>query len=147
MEKQPVQVIIRGQQQNISEEIIEQRCQGYYSYRNDTHFINYEECYERGKQAGTEGFSLLKVKNDTVHILKKGAVTTRMEFDTHKKHYTSYQTPYGVFQVEISTDNLTIRREGEDFLIHIRYKLYMEGQLLSQCNIDIEVRFGENPSL
>ena len=146
MEKQPVQVIIRGHQQDISEEIIEQRCRGYYSYRNGTHFISYEECYENGKKAGTEGFSLLKIKNNTVHILKKGAITTRMEFDTHKNHYTPYQTPYGVFQMEISTDSLTIRREGEDFLIHISYELHMEGQLLSKCSIEIQVRFEGKPS-
>lgn len=146
MEKQPVQIIIRGNQQDISEEMIEQRYQGYYSYRNDTHFISYEECYNEGEASALGGTSLLKIKNGTVHMLKKGAVTTRMEFDTHKNHYTPYQTPYGVFQMEISTDSLTIRREGEDFLIHISYELHMEGQLLSKCSIDIQVRFEGEPS-
>lgn len=139
--KQPVQIIIQGQQHDISEEILEQRCPGYYSFRNNTHYISYEESPDNSEQAGPSGASLLKIKNNTVQILKKGAVTTRMEFDTQKNHYTSYHTPYGVFQLEISTEKLSICREGRDFLIHISYALHMEGQPLSKCSTDIQVRF------
>ena len=110
MEKQKIQVMVRGIQHDISEEGIEQIYHGYYSFRNDTHYINYEEFYDM-EQPSITGTTLLKIKGGCVHMLKKGAVTTRMEFDTAKPFLTSYQTPYGAFQMEIITDKLKIHRE------------------------------------
>ena len=74
-------------------------------------------------------------------MLKKGSVTTRMEFDTAKPFLTSYQTPYGTFQMEIITDDLKILREEKDFLISIKYHMNMDGSFYSHCSTEIQIKF------
>ncbi len=141
MEKREVRVILRGTQHDISNETIEQNYHGYYSCRNNTHYISYTEIDEAGEQSSASGSSLIKIKDSSVYLLKKGAITTRMEFDTEKKHLTPYQTPYGTFQMEIATNQLTVRREGEDIHLDISYQLNMDGKPLSRCSIEIQVLF------
>jgi len=141
MEKRKVRVILRGTQHDISNETIEQNHHGYYYYRNNTHYISYTEIDEAGEQSSPSGTSLLKIKDSSVYLLKKGAITTRMEYDTEKNHFTPYQTPYGTFQMEIATNQLTVRREGEDIHLDINYQLKMDGKPLSRCSIEIQVLF------
>lgn len=141
MEKHRVQVVIRGTQQDVSEESIQQIYQGVYSFRNGSHYIRYEESYQEEGESQSKGLSLLKIKEDTILMSKKGAITTKMQFDPGKITYTPYQTPYGTFQMEVITTDLTIRRKDKDFLISIHYQLNMDNQPLSQCSIEIEVKF------
>ena len=141
MEKREVQVIVRGTQHDISDEMIEQIYHGHYSYRNNTHYISYAETDESGKESSVSGTSLIKIKDNSVYLLKKGAITTRMEFDTTKNHFTPYQTPYGTFQMEIVTEKLTVHRNGEDIRITISYQLNMDEKPLSRCSIEIVVLF------
>lgn len=141
MDKHRVQMVIRGTQHDVSEESIEQIYQGEYSFRNGSHYIRYEECYQGEGDPLSTGLNLLKIKEDTILISKKGAISTKMQFDPGKTTYTPYQTPYGTFQMEVITTDLTICRKGKDFHISIHYQLNMDGQPLSQCSIEIEVKF------
>lgn len=141
MKQQRVQVMVRSIHDNISEETIEHIYQGYYSFQNGTHFIRYEEIYDDTGDITNTGTCLLKIKDNTLYILKKGAITTRMQFDTSKNHFTPYQTPYGTFQLEIATEKLTMKQYEKNLHIMIHYQLNLDGQPFSQCRMEIEVKF------
>lgn len=141
MEKKKVQIILRSTQPDSPEGTIEQTYTGEYSFRNDTHFITYKENYDREGHTADIGTSLIKIKDNSVYLLKKGIITTRMEFDTLKSHFTPYRTPYGTFQLEIVTEELAVQRDGDDFLIHICYYLNIDGKPLSQYCIELRVLF------
>lgn len=141
MEKRKVQLVLRSTQHDISEKPIEQIYDGFYSFRNNTHFISYEEIYDSEAGSAAGGTSLIKIKPDSLYLLKKGAITTRMEFDTSNNHFTSYQTPYGTFQLEIITDELNMQQSGEDISLKINYRLNMDGKPLSRYLMEISVHF------
>lgn len=141
MEKQEVQVLVRGIQHDISDEAIEQIYQGHYAYRQNTHYIRYAEIDENGVQSAANGSNLLKIKDNSIHLIKKGMITTRMEFDTLKNYRSSYQTPYGTFQMEIATEKLSVSQDREGIHLDIAYQLSMNDRPLSQCSLEIHVRF------
>lgn len=140
MEKQEVQVLVRGTQHDISHQAIEQIYDGHYAFRQNTHYIRYAEIDEHGVQSAANGCNLLKIKDESVHLIKKGMITTRMEFDTLKKYRSSYQTPYGTFQMEISTEKLIVSQDKEGIHVDIAYQLNMDERPLSQCSLEIHVR-------
>lgn len=141
MENKQVQVLVRGIQHNISDEAIEQIYDGHYAFRQNTHYIRYAEIDEHGTQSAANGSTLLKIKDQSVHLIKKGMITTRMEFAPLTKHRSSYQTPYGTFLMEISTEKLALSRDEEGIHLDISYRLNMDGGSLSRCSLKIHVKF------
>ncbi|MCI8338498.1 MAG: DUF1934 domain-containing protein [Lachnospiraceae bacterium] len=141
MEKQEVQLLVRGTQQDISDQTIEQIYHGQYAFRQNTHYIRYAEIDENGVQSPASGSNLLKIKDRSVHLIKKGMITTRMEFDPLKKYRSSYQTPYGTFQMEIATEKLTMSQDEEGIHLDIAYQLNMDERPLSQCSLELHITF------
>ncbi len=141
MEKQEVQLLVRGSQQDISDQAIEQIYHGHYAFRQNTHYIRYAEIVENGVHSPASGSNLLKIKDKSVHLIKKGMITTRMEFDPLKKYRSSYQTPYGTFQMEIATEKLTMSQDEEGIHLDIAYQLNMDERPLSQCSLELHITF------
>lgn len=141
MEKQKIQIRVCGTHHHNDEEKIENIYSGYYICRNGSHYISYQEYYEQESGPDATADTLIKISDRTVQMKKKGAITTKMIFDPTQPSPCPYHTPYGVFQMELFTQNLEIRRENLDFFIEIRYKLMMDGAPVTDCTIQLEVLF------
>lgn len=141
MERQRVAITVRGVAQDADEQTIEQSYQGYYAFRNNTHFISYEEFSPQEGDSAPRSSTLLKIKGNAIELVKKGALTTRMVFDTQNHHDAAYQTPYGTFQLRIVTERLSVRRDGQDFHIQLQYSLHLDDKPLSQNNTEISIQF------
>lgn len=139
MEKE-VLLRIKGLQfeQGASEEEMDQIetiCPGEYYYRNDAHFLLYEELVE-GFEVPIK--NMIKCKEHEIIITKKGPLQVQMVFEEGKKTLTEYGTPYGRIMIGLDTTSIEVKEEEDELIIHIQYGLEANYQFVADCDITIK---------
>lgn len=119
------------------EEALETITPGEYYFRNGTHFLLYEECVE-GFEKTIQ--NMVKFKSGYLELRKKGLIQVQMIFEEGKKNVTLYQTPFGEFEMGISTTRISMREIENRMEIHVEYALEINGDFLADCEIRMEVR-------
>lgn len=109
---------------------------GEYYFRNDKHFILYEEVLE-----GIEGVTscTIKISEKQIDIIKRGANNAHMIFMLNKKNNTLYQTPFGSLQVGVYTTSIDVMEEEDKIEVHIKYGLDINYSHISDCEISIKI--------
>ena len=110
---------------------------GEYYFRNQAHFILYEECLE-GQDEPVK--NMIKIKPQELVITKKGPVNVQMVFSEGKKTITSYVTPFGNMLIAMDTTKLDVEENADDMLVHIEYALEANYQYVADCNIRVEIK-------
>lgn len=109
---------------------------GEYYYRNDTHYLLYEEQMEGFREPV---HNMVKVRPGHMEVRKKGPVQVHMVFENDKTNVACYQTPYGPIHMEISAVRVYLG-EGDELLeIGTDYALGMNGQAVADCQMKIRV--------
>lgn len=115
--------------------------QGSYYYKDDKHYVFYEEQAEADSEV---------VKNricfdETVfEMRKKGAVNSVMTFDSDNITLTTYQTPYGPIQLEIITNHYELRDKEDIMEMDIYYALSYGDQDSTDCHVHVKVEAQEH---
>ena len=80
-----------------------------------------------------------------MEILRSGATENRLEFGKELKYDTEYNTPYGSMTMRVITTSFEFNegRIDDDMKIMAEYALEMEGQILSDSMIIIEIKNAE----
>lgn len=118
-------------------EKIETICPGEYFFRNNAHFILYEERFEGFDEPVK---NVLKLREKEFSILKKGIINVHMVFSEGKKTLTEYATPFGTILLALDTYNIGIE-QGDDYLnITISYGMEANYQFIADCNISIKIK-------
>ena len=142
-----VLVSIRGLQfvdneveQSVSDEELDQIetiCPGEYYYRNDAHYI----CYEEVMEDFTESVrNRIKLRGKEFSLWKKGPVNVQLVFSEGKKTMTDYFTPFGNILVAMDTRKVEFTESEDCINIHIVYGLEANYQFIADCNITIEIK-------
>ncbi len=107
-----------------------------YSYRNRTHYIMYEEIMD-----GTNGptRNLVKIKQDSVEITRKGEVNTRMYFEAGKCEQTTYYTPEGQISMGMDTQKIRQTENGKEICVQISYVMMVNYQPMADCEICLTI--------
>lgn len=114
--------------------------------RNGTRYLIYEE----SELSGMPGCKTrLRMRNDEIQLKRFGdgaAIGGEMCFRKGQRFQSEYQTPYGVIEMEILTNDLTntlfaldnedINREGQ---INIDYDISLKGLMEGRNRINITV--------
>ena len=100
-----------------SDEPLELITVGEYYYRNNTHYLLYEE--------QMEGL------DEPIHNLVK--------IRPGHMEVACYQTPYGPIQMDITTTGVNLGEEEELLEIKTEYVLGMNGQKVADCQMHIRV--------
>ena len=116
---------------------IETLIPGTYYYKNGKHYILSEEPVEGSGQVIK---NMIKITPEPIlEITKTGPARTSMVFEPGRIHLTEYHTPFGRMRLAIRTRSLILDiREGR-IQAEIFYALDVEGEPLSECEIQIEV--------
>ena len=95
---------VRGHQTDLGEDATTELIAGAaYYYRNGKHYILYDEIDpESGEQSG----NTIKIGEDRVDVIRRGAGKVHMVFEKEKQISSQYHTPAGVIQMEIFTSRL-----------------------------------------
>lgn len=134
-------ISITGLQYEVSGgEAIEVISQGEYYYRNNKHFIKYEEVAEEDAAGGKLIQSILKITPERVEMTKKGASNVHMLFELGKSHMTYYSTPYGDLMLGITTRSIEVTEEESLILVTLIYGLDINYEFVSDCTLTIKIR-------
>ncbi len=118
-------------------EPIEMITKGEYFYKNEKHYILYEEVME-GETKSTK--NRIKIAPGSVELTKNGVVNVHMLFEENKKHITHYYTPYGCLDMGIDTKKVQIEESENEMKIAVDYALELNQQFAADCDIKITVR-------
>ena len=118
------------------DEPIELITPGEYYFRNNTHYLLYEE--------RMEGFTepvhnMVKFRPGMMEVRKKGLVSVHMIFEKDKKNMSLYKTPMGTIQMEIAATCVTLAEASEWMELRAEYALCMNGNSVADCTMNIRV--------
>lgn len=115
---------------------IETICPGEYYFRNNGHFIIYEEIIAEFPEPVK---NVIKLRDKEFTISKKGPVNVQMVFSEGKKTMTDYCTPYGNIMIALDTKKVALEESENDMKICIAYGLEANYQFIADCDITIHI--------
>ena len=118
-------------------EPIEMIVTGEYYYKNEKHYILYEEHVE-GEITTIK--NRIKMAPGFLELTKSGVVNVHMIFEDNKKTHTHYHTPYGVLEMGIDAKKVEINVTEDEIRAVAEYALEMNEEFVSDCNIKIVVK-------
>lgn len=132
-------VSIRGLQNGpeTDGEPIEMIVSGEYFYKNEKHYILYEEVME-GESNVTK--NRIKISNGQMELNKSGVINVNMVFEENVKHMTQYFTPYGCLSMGIDGKKVEIKESEHEIDISVTYGMEMNGEFVADCDIAINVK-------
>lgn len=132
-----VLVKISGLQfENDRDEALEVTTVGQYFFKNNKHYILYEEIVE-GEMESCK--NRIKIEENQVEITKTGSVNVHMIFQENKKNLTYYNTPFGNLLIGLETSHVEFIEESDHLIVKIQYGLDVNYSHISDCNIEIKV--------
>lgn len=117
------------------EEPLELITVGEYYFRNDTHYLLFEEMLE-GFREPTH--NMIKIRQGKMEVRKKGVVDVQMIFERSKKNLAFYKTPFGTMEMEIAT-KIAVAEEEDCLQIRAEYALGMNGNPVADCLMQVRV--------
>jgi uncharacterized beta-barrel protein YwiB (DUF1934 family) len=121
---------------------IETICTGEYYYRNNAHYIMYDEIVDNMAEAPVK--NMIKLKGDEFTLNKKGDINVQMVFSQGRKTMTQYFTPFGNIMIAVDTKSVEYKEAQDSLYIHINYGLEANYQFVADCNITIDVKSNTN---
>lgn len=111
---------------------------GEYYFRNNKHFICYEEVSESN---GEKSKSVMKISNNMVELIKRGSGSSHLIFEKDKKNYSLYNTGMGNLYLGVDTSDIQmITSEDERRIdVKINYSLEINQKKVSDCEVSIVV--------
>lgn len=134
-----VMISIRGIQFENGQdgERIESIQKGEYYYKNNTHYILFEEIME-GIEEPVK--NRIKFKEGEMHLNKKGPVNVTMDFLEAKKTLTNYRTPFGSLVIGLEAKKVEFEEEEKRILLDVDYTLEVNYEPLADCKIRVDIR-------
>lgn len=118
-------------------EDVEMITTGDYFLKNGKHYIVYEEVGDGGMEMIK---NTIKIRPDSMDIIKKGTTNTHMVFEKNKKNLSCYLTPFGELMIGISTNDIRVEEEENLLKVDVEYSLDINYEHVSDCNITVSVR-------
>lgn len=135
--KKDIRITVRGVQWDEAGETgsTETTASGEYFFKNGSHYIFYEESAE---ESGGLIKNSLKLKGNVLELNRKGAVNSRMVFETGKSHVVDYATPFGMLRMETVTSRILFLEEEDRLQIKAEYELWADGVKISSCRLTVK---------
>lgn len=109
---------------------------GKYYFRNNKHYIMYEESVEDTSEMVQ---SCIKLQDGKMEVKKKGPLRSEMLFERGKKNASLYHTPFGTMTAAVDVSSFEFR-ESEDLIeAQVEYSLEMNFEHVADCSIRVKV--------
>ena len=139
--EQQVRIRIRGTQKYKEKEMGEDTTAletlGQYYFRNGSHYITFSE---KDPQGQGEINSILKIKEETVELTRKGSIGTKMLFEREKEYSTMYTTPCGAMKMTIRTQGVRVLKTEKKLTLNIQYTSWLEDIEIADNRLEVVIR-------
>lgn len=139
-------VSIKGLQflEDSGEEEIEVITAGTYFQKDGRHYIKYDEVME-----GCDGKiqNLIKIKEKSMEVTKRGLSNVHMVFEENKKNVTYYDTPFGNLLVGIAATGIHVNETQDKIDVKVDYALEVNYEHLADCTISMNIQAMKKPHL
>lgn len=122
-----------------TDEHIKTEASGTYMVKDGLHYLMYTE--GEGKDSVR---NILKFNNNSLHISKIGITRTEMHYEKDYKHVGIYNTPFGQYEMNISTEDYVFMLTKYGFNIRVKYDLELGGSFVSKCIVEILIELENN---
>ena len=109
---------------------------GNYYNRNGTHYIKYQQYDE---ESGRLLDNLIKIKDETLEIKKKGASSMQMFFKKNHRNVSYYDMEQGSLLMETRTQDVKIQQREQRIDVELAYDLFINEQYVSDSHIKIQI--------
>ncbi len=117
---------------------------GDYFLRDGKRYIIYNEMME---ETGENIRNTLKITEDKVEILKRGAINAHMVFEKNRKNMMRYVTPVGEMAVGVATTRISLDEQENSLKVLVDYSLDINYNHVSDCTIMVDVSSREGARL
>lgn len=119
-------------------EPIEVVTSGNYYYKNNKHYIFYDEYIDDAELELTK--NKMVISDDMISLSKTGASSVNMLFEPGKDTVTCYNTPVGSLMIGLSNSKIDTTHSDDLIDINIAYDLSINYNHISNCSISMKVR-------
>lgn len=101
----------------------------------------YKVQYEETKLSGMEGtITTVKIHDDKFILQREGTTTTQMEFIKDKTTISLYNTPYGMLDLKVHTEEIHIDISVNGGTVKAKYGMELSGQAPIMTDIIINIK-------
>ncbi len=111
------------------------QCRALYEKRGQAHIFTYRET---DPESGAVTESEMVFADNACRILRKGAVTTTMQFSPGREYECMYGTAYGEIPMKIDTKRIAMKQIGQNFHARVSYTLSFVGGDPMDCAVTIK---------
>ncbi|WP_129599210.1 DUF1934 domain-containing protein [Anaerophilus nitritogenes] len=116
---------------------IELVTEGKLYEKEDAVYLVYEETEVSGMKGCTTS---VKLSQDKIYMKRFGRLKSEIIFEKGKRYMTHYHTPYGVFDMEVLTQDMNYSiTDAKKGGVHIEYFINLEGMTESQNKLNITI--------
>ncbi len=108
-----------------------------YYKRNNSHYVIYEERVE-GFEETTK--NVIKFKENSLDLMRKGLINAHMVFEENKKNMTNYATPYGDILIGIDAGRIHMEEDADCICVNVEYALEINYEHMADCRITMNIR-------
>ena len=116
----------------------------YEEFSDGSVSLEYDEDLDDGK-ISVHNTVLIASDGKSMDIIRGGGMNSKLSFGEDMEVDTEYQTPYGSMNMRVKTSSFDYSRNNNDQKIKVvaEYLLSMEGQVLSESMIVLEIKNAE----
>lgn len=134
-----VLITVKSTQDNDEKNSIEVISVGKFFNIEGLYRVVYEETEISGMKGTTTHFKIYPEEKKMI-LSRRGSTEAKMEFENRKKHVCLYETPYGVLEIAIKTNDLKIDINDDGGKIRIDYEMSVSGQRPVRNILSIDIR-------
>lgn len=122
---------------NGDNDVIELQTFGKFSEKNGKYYIIYEESELTGFDGST---TTIKIDTDTVTMIRRGNVNSRMTFKNGEKQLCTYDTPYGRMVVAVEPKDMCFNMSDIGGNLTINYVLDIDNVPFATNSLKLDVK-------
>lgn len=130
-------ISISSAQKESKEDKIEVVTPGKFYKEDNTYYAVYDETQISGMEGTT---TTLQIWPNKLSLVRIGTTSAKMEFEKDSPCTTLYNTPYGMLEIKIETNDLKVEVGDGGGEILINYNMSIAGQKPQNTELQIKIK-------
>lgn len=130
-------ISLKSVQDEKNDESIEVVTPGDFYNDNEKYCVEYDETEISGME-GTK--TIFEINPSKFTLIRNGTTATKMEFENKSESFVMYNTPYGMIEMKIVTQELSINVNDNGGDVKIKYDMMLPGEKPLNTMLSVNIR-------